>query len=163
MQFNSLICKWCGKKGFKKIKEITLSGNRTHNFMNDECRYCKGRYIDKSTWEIWKKRGWTTKHVLKKKAKKILELNDGSLSSKEIEELFNYKQENFRKKLKGIKKEKKEIIKNTFFDLGQILLVPLYLVGVIIFWVLFLASPLAGGFFLLIVGAWYVLMRGDFN
>jgi len=167
MHFNPSICKWCGKKGFKKIKEIKLSGNRTHDFMNDECLFCKGRHIDKSTWDIWKQRGWTTRHVLKKKAQKILELNDGSLSSKELEELFNSKQENFRKrfkkikKIKKIKRQKKNIIKNTIFDLGQILIIPLYLIGVVVFWSLFLVSPLAGAFFLIIVGSWYLVIRGD--
>ena len=79
-----MVCRWCGKKGFKKVKEIESSQNVIPDYMHEVCSFCKGRYIDKDTWDIWYKRGWTTKQKLKNKVQKILNLNDGSLSLNDI-------------------------------------------------------------------------------
>jgi len=119
-----MVCRWCGKKGFKKVKEIESSQNVIPDYMHEVCSFCKGRYIDKDTWDIWYKRGWTTKQKLKNKVQKILNLNDGSLSLNDIDDLYRSK----NKKL-----EKKDLYKKKYNIYKGLSLIPDSIFGISIY------------------------------
>ena len=168
-KFNLLVCKWCGKKGFKKIKEIKLSGNRTHDFMNKECDYCNGQYISKDAWDVWEKKEWTTKQLIKKKVQKILKqvnLDGGFLSLDEIDALYKSKKINLKKEYKeiinlrktkgGKKKIKNEKNKKIISELSKVFLF------ILIAFPFFVISPLMGVSFVFIAAVWYSLLQGDF-
>ena len=182
----SFICRFCGKIGFicKKVK--SRRGDIYFTNKNQRCKICKNKFINDFDFLSWKKSGLTSGNVLNKRLRQLYKLtgkssNNLSLfstvdlhqlyieqdffkdySDKYIKKAIKQKKEYYKPPTKEqIKKNKKERFKNTFLEVGNIFMFFLCIIGVAVFWALFAISPFAGLFFLLVVGSWYLVIKGD--
>lgn len=182
----SFICRFCGKIGFIGKKAKGYRGDVYYTNKNERCKICKSKFINDYDFLSWKQKGLTSGKKLNKRLRQIYKLtgrssnNLGLFFDRDLLDLYrdqdfskDYSDRFIKKKIKEkkdhykppteeqIKKDKKDQLKNTFLEIGNIFMFFIYLLGIVFFWSLFAINPLAGFFFLLVVGSWYLVIKGD--